>query len=94
VREGDRGGRPEWVARASIAVAAASNSALVMALSFAVSTRIVIMIEPSTERNVSIGDVCRPRPGDWALPSVRAVACAMAGHERHHLADFRRQQGA
>jgi hypothetical protein len=24
---------------------------------------------------------------------VRAVAYTMAGHERHHLADIRRQQG-
>ena len=29
----------------------------------------------------------------WTLRSVRAVAYAMAGHERHHLADIRRQQG-
>jgi hypothetical protein len=25
--------------------------------------------------------------------SVRAIAYAMAGHERHHLADIRRQHG-
>ncbi len=35
----------------------------------------------------------RRAPADWTLRSVRAVAYAMAGHERHHLADSRRQQG-
>jgi hypothetical protein len=35
----------------------------------------------------------RRAPPDWTLRSVRAVAYAMAGHERHHLADIRRQQG-
>ena len=35
----------------------------------------------------------RRAPADWTLRSVRAVAYAMAGHERHHLADIRRQQG-
>ena len=35
----------------------------------------------------------RRAPTDWTLRSVRAVAYAMAGHERHHLADIRRQQG-
>jgi DinB superfamily len=36
----------------------------------------------------------RRAPADWTLRSVRAVAYAMAGHERHHLAAIRRQQGA
>jgi len=35
----------------------------------------------------------RRGPADWTLRSVRAVAYAMAGHERHHLADIRRQHG-
>ena len=35
----------------------------------------------------------RRAPADWTLRSVRAVAYAMAGHELHHLADIRRQQG-
>ena len=33
----------------------------------------------------------RRAPAEWTLRSVRAVAYAMAGHERHHLADIRRQ---
>jgi hypothetical protein len=34
----------------------------------------------------------RRAPADWTLRSVRAIAYyAMAGHERHHLADIRRQ---
>ena len=33
----------------------------------------------------------RRAPPDWTIRSVRAVAYAMAGHERHHLADIRRQ---
>jgi hypothetical protein len=33
----------------------------------------------------------RRAPADWTIRSVRAVAYAMAGHERHHLADIRRQ---
>jgi len=35
----------------------------------------------------------RRAPGDWTLRSVRAIAYAMAGHERHHLASVRRQHG-
>ena len=35
----------------------------------------------------------RRAPAEWTLRSVRAVAYTMAGHERHHLADIRRQQG-
>ena len=35
----------------------------------------------------------RRAPADWTLRSVRAIAYAMAGHERHHLADIRRQHG-
>jgi len=35
----------------------------------------------------------RRAPADWTLRSVRAVAYAMAGHELHHLASIRRQQG-
>jgi DinB superfamily len=35
----------------------------------------------------------RRAPPDWTLRSVRAVAYAMAGHERHHLASIRRQHG-
>lgn len=35
----------------------------------------------------------RRAPADWTLRSVRAVAYTMAGHELHHLADIRRQQG-
>jgi hypothetical protein len=35
----------------------------------------------------------RRTPADWTLRSVRAVAYCMAGHERHHLADIRRQHG-
>jgi hypothetical protein len=34
----------------------------------------------------------RRAPADWTIRSVRAIAYAMAGHERHHLADIRRQQ--
>jgi len=33
----------------------------------------------------------RRAPRDWTIRSVRAIAYAMAGHERHHLADIRRQ---
>src|SRR2546425_8432534 len=35
----------------------------------------------------------RRAPADWTIRSVRAVAYAMAGHERHHLASIRRQHG-
>jgi hypothetical protein len=35
----------------------------------------------------------RRAPADWTLRSVRAIAYTMAGHELHHLADIRRQQG-
>jgi hypothetical protein len=35
----------------------------------------------------------RRAPEDWTLRSVRAIAYAMAGHERHHLASVRRQHG-
>jgi hypothetical protein len=35
----------------------------------------------------------RRAPRDWTIRSVRAIAYAMAGHERHHLADIRRQHG-
>jgi DinB superfamily len=35
----------------------------------------------------------RRAPADWTLRSVRAIAYAMAGHERHHLASIRRQHG-
>ena len=35
----------------------------------------------------------RRAPADWTLRSVRAVAYAMAGHERHHLASIRRRHG-
>ena len=35
----------------------------------------------------------RRAPAEWTLRSVRAVACAMAGHELHHLASIRRQHG-
>jgi len=35
----------------------------------------------------------RRAPADWTLRSVRAVAYTVAGHERHHLADIRRQHG-
>lgn len=37
-----------------------------------------------------LGDVVA---GDWTTRSVRAIAYAMAGHELHPLADFRRQHG-
>jgi len=30
-------------------------------------------------------------PADWTLRSVRAIADNIAGHERHHLDDIRRQ---
>jgi hypothetical protein len=33
----------------------------------------------------------RRAPSEWTLRSVRAIAYAMAGHERHHLASIRRQ---
>ena len=36
----------------------------------------------------------RRAPADWTLRSVRAIAYSIAGHERHHLADIRRQHGA
>ena len=36
----------------------------------------------------------RRAPADWTIRSVRAVAYAMAGHERHHLASIRRQHGS
>ena len=35
----------------------------------------------------------RRAPADWTLRSVRAIAYNIAGHERHHLADIRRQHG-
>ena len=35
----------------------------------------------------------RRAPADWTMRSVRAIAYAMAGHELHHVADIRRQQG-
>jgi hypothetical protein len=35
----------------------------------------------------------RRAPAEWTTRSVRAIAYAMAGHELHHLADIRRQQG-
>jgi hypothetical protein len=35
----------------------------------------------------------RRAPRDWTIRSVRAIAYAIAGHERHHLADIRRQHG-
>src|SRR5882672_7512303 len=35
----------------------------------------------------------RRAPDDWTLRSVRAIAYCVAGHERHHLADIRRQHG-
>jgi DinB superfamily len=35
----------------------------------------------------------RRAPADWTLRSVRATAYTVAGHELHHLADIRRQQG-
>jgi DinB superfamily len=35
----------------------------------------------------------RRAPAEWTMRSVRAVAYAMAGHERHHLASIRRQHG-
>lgn len=35
----------------------------------------------------------RRPPADWTLRSVRAIAFTMAGHELHHVADIRRQQG-
>jgi hypothetical protein len=36
----------------------------------------------------------RRAPADWTLRSVRAIAFNITGHERHHLADIRRQHGA
>jgi DinB superfamily len=33
----------------------------------------------------------RRAPADWTLRSVRVIAYNIAGHERHHLADIRRQ---
>jgi hypothetical protein len=35
----------------------------------------------------------RRAPKDWTTRRVRAIAYAMAGHGRHHLADIRRQHG-
>ncbi len=35
----------------------------------------------------------RRAPTDWTIRSVRAVVYVMAGHERHHPADIRRQHG-
>jgi DinB family protein len=35
----------------------------------------------------------RRAPADWTRRSVRAIAYNIAGHERHHLADIRRQHG-
>ena len=35
----------------------------------------------------------RRAPPDWSLRSVRALAYTIAGHELHHVADIRRQQG-
>ena len=35
----------------------------------------------------------RRAPADWTLRSVRAIAYNIAGHERHHMADIRRQHG-
>ena len=35
----------------------------------------------------------RRAPAEWTLRSVQAVAYTVAGHELHHMADIRRQQG-